>query len=85
MGEYKYILTGDGREELYHISEDPDERKNVSSSLPEKSASLRKVLVRTFSMPESWVQPPLQEADFDSTSKANAELRKRLRSLGYVR
>ena len=85
MGGYKYILTSDGREGLYFLSEDPNERRNMSSSLAEKSASLREVVFRELAMPESSAQPRQQEAGSDSTSEANAELIKRLRSLGYVR
>ena len=38
--EWKYIWASDGRDELYHVAEDPDEQKNLIAERPEVAADL---------------------------------------------
>ncbi len=38
--EWKYIWASDGRDELYHVAEDPDEQKNVIHEYPQVAAEL---------------------------------------------
>ena len=43
-GDFKYIWSSDGRDELYNIREDPGELNNIIESEPEKESELRSLL-----------------------------------------
>ena len=45
-GEYKYIWSSDGRDELYNILNDPDELNNLIESEPEKASELKAYLIK---------------------------------------
>jgi arylsulfatase A-like enzyme len=44
VGEFKYIWASDGRDELYNISEDPEELNNLIVTRPEKAKELKALL-----------------------------------------
>lgn len=71
---WKYITTGD-REELFDLSLDPRESRNVASSRREVADEMRR-------LQEAWLRRyPLKP---QSPSAADPELHKTLRSLGYL-
>ncbi len=43
-GDFKYIWSSDGRDELYNIRDDPGELNNIIESEPEKASQLRALL-----------------------------------------
>jgi len=75
--EYKYILSSNGKEELYNLQDDPYERVNLASKYPEKVKYLRDLLEKT-----------LDISFFGSEEFPNNKYRKeiigRLKSLGYI-
>ena len=81
--EYKYIWRSDGRDELYHIKTDPDEKKNIVHSEPEVLEELKTKLI-------SWVESIPQAAlpDFlnlnaGAGKSASAEAIRRLKHWGF--
>ena len=43
-GKWKYILSDNGKEELYDIDADAQEKKNISADFPELSMKFREFL-----------------------------------------
>ncbi|MFO8009056.1 MAG: sulfatase [Candidatus Brocadiia bacterium] len=82
-GEWKLIRDLElGREELYHLADDPGETRSVRAERPEEMTRLSRALDAHLSRPrpepgERPVAEPLQE-------KEKEELRRRLAALGYV-
>lgn len=74
---YKYILSADGREELYDIKRDPSEEVNTVDKYPEKARYFRKLLEGAVDI--SYFGPK----DFPQ-GKEGKEMAKRLRALGYI-
>jgi arylsulfatase A-like enzyme/Flp pilus assembly protein TadD len=74
MEDWKYILAP--KEELYRISQDPDEMRNLASLEEEKARDLRNRLVKMFNDLEGQTPP--------SRTKADADEIRRLRALGYL-
>lgn len=79
--EFKYIWASDGNDELYHLTEDPDELNNVLAAHPKKAQELRQQLqdwLNSFEVPDltatSAEVPAIDEAT-----------RQQLKALGYVR
>ncbi|MFH1279098.1 MAG: sulfatase [Candidatus Eisenbacteria bacterium] len=71
-GPWKYMRTGEGVEELYHLDDDPGELRNLAGANPERASILRDEVIRKIG--EGGIErPPIDE-----------ETRERLRSLGYV-
>ena len=75
-GPLKYLLTGDGTEELYDVVSDPHERQNLASDRPAEAASLS-CAAREL-LEERTPGPPAEEQTID------AETREALEALGYV-
>lgn len=74
---HKYILSADGREELYDIRVDPAESVNIASKHPDKVKHLRKLLEDTLDI--SYFGP----RDLVKGVKGN-EIVDRLQALGYI-
>ena len=74
-GDWRYIWSAFGRtDELYDLSTDPLERRNVARRQPELVASLKAELDE---IPPHWTQPvPIRLSE---------EALQRLRQLGYIR
>lgn len=74
---YKYIWASDGRDELYNIRADPEEKENLISTQPEKAQELRQML-------EGWLRGfPPYEAE-EEAMELDEITRERLRGLGYI-
>jgi len=71
---YKYILSHDGKEELYNLKSDPLEQIDLSQEYPEKRAHLRKQLERILDI--SYFGPHL--------TIRNERMLNRLKALGYL-
>lgn len=75
VGNYKYIRSTDGTEELYDVGRDPHEARNLIGTLPDIEKRLRQIADnRDERLPRQFWSPK-QEDD---------ALMSRLRSLGYV-
>jgi arylsulfatase A-like enzyme len=77
-GDLKFILSSDGKNELYDLAADPDEQVNLVASRPEKAAELAVELQRLLARgqvaePSATQQRPLTE-----------EERRRMKALGYL-
>jgi len=44
VGHYKYIWASDGKDELYDLSEDPTEQRNLVAEMPEKASEMKRAL-----------------------------------------
>jgi arylsulfatase A-like enzyme len=78
LGDYKYILSAQGVEELYDLRADPDEQRNLIGEQPEKARALRHRL-------ESKVDITRRRT-FDTRDdlRADPEMKRLLEILGYV-
>lgn len=74
---YKYIHSSDGKNELYHLVEDPTEANNLIEQQREVADRLARALVSLESRRPPW------EGEVDISPLTDEE-RERLRSLGYV-
>jgi len=74
---YKYILSQNGKEELYDIQKDSLEEVNIANKHPEKVGYFRKLLENTVDI--SFFGPK----DFPKGEKGK-EITNRLRALGYI-
>jgi len=76
VGPWKYVEGDrDGRRELYDLSRDPGERRDLAGSEPERAAAMRERL-------RAWrAEHPPPEA---AAPRLSEEDRARLRALGYV-
>jgi arylsulfatase A-like enzyme len=75
-GSLKYIRDGDGREELYDLSSDPLEEKNLASERVEDATRLREILEERLAVLTA--DTPIAVPELD------AETRRRLEELGYI-
>jgi arylsulfatase A-like enzyme len=74
----KYLRReGDGREELYDLSADPGELRDLSAERPDRTRALREQLERRLAELADDARAPLEPGDDD------AETLERLRALGY--
>lgn len=73
--EYKYILSSEGKEELYDVKNDPSEEINISAAYPNKTKYLKKQLEKALDI--SYYGPE------EYLAKERAEILDRLRRLGY--
>ena len=78
-GRYKFIQSVDGREELYDLSTDPGEERDLIEAQPQTAAQLREYLV-------DWRErvPPFKDPEAKTTLSLSEETIRALRSLGYV-
>ncbi|HPQ41843.1 MAG TPA: hypothetical protein PLV45_15860, partial [bacterium] len=89
--EWKLILREDaGRDELYRLSGDPEETRNVAGEYPEKAAALREALSRFTGIPEVEIRRGREQRQIPILLRAEDEtgredvLMDQLRKLGYV-
>jgi arylsulfatase A-like enzyme len=75
-GEFKYIHSTTGEEEVYDIANDPDETKNLLGSMPEFAKRMRAIK----ELRDQGVREDRQRQTQEDTD----EQRERLRSLGYL-
>lgn len=85
-GSYKYIyslknacLYNGQTEELYDLSKDPNEEKNIIKEEEKLAKSMKEVLfdhLRKYNLPK-------KESEVKDTKKANDEIMEKLKSLGY--
>jgi arylsulfatase A-like enzyme len=79
-GELKLIKTGDDTNlELYRITDDPNERRNIHDMAPERVQALCDHLL-TFVSDASTAAPAAESIEEDT----DPELRRRLHDLGYI-
>jgi len=73
---YKLIRSAEGREELYDLEADPEERRDIAVENEAVVAELRKLLAerRASFGPDAPAEP----------AAVNPELRQRLQALGYA-
>lgn len=76
-GSLKYITSTAGKRELYDLSKDPDEKRNLYNSADSTSERLGALL-------NNWLQTTVAEAELSSPIKLQRETLRRLRALGYV-
>ena len=74
--KYEYILSSDGKDELYNIEEDPKETKNLVEQRKDIRDALKGLM-------DEWLDklPKLDKAK--SKEEASEEMKKRLEELGY--
>lgn len=74
---HKYIISADGREELYDVKKDPSEKADLAEKSPEKRKCFKKLLENTIDL--SFFGPKEFPAE-----KEREETLKRLQELGYM-
>ncbi|HUS80380.1 MAG TPA: sulfatase [Armatimonadota bacterium] len=52
---HKYVLPGDGSEELYDLEADPGEERNIVADRPELAESMRGMIAERLKPPEQWL------------------------------
>ena len=74
--KYEYILSSDGKDELYNIEEDPKETKNLVEQRKDIRDALKGLM-------DEWLEklPKIDKAK--SNEEASEEMKKRLEELGY--
>jgi len=85
-GPWRFILRGDGREELYHLPTDPGERRDVSFLEPRRVAGYRHLLeprLQAF-LAVREVDGGRGATDSETSPEMSPEELEALRSLGYV-
>jgi arylsulfatase A-like enzyme len=75
--EYKLIVGSDGREELYHLSSDPDESKNVINEKIQEANMLRAAY-------KNWMASHKPMTPSAAFQEEDALILKNLKDLGYV-
>lgn len=75
--DYKYIWASDGRDELYNIRVDPQEKENLISTQPEEAQELRQML-------EEWLKGFTPYEAEEGAVEMDEITRERLRGLGYI-
>lgn len=75
---HKYILSADGKEELYDIIKDPLEEVNSIHKYPDKAENFRKLLENTIDT--SFFGPK----DFPTEGEERKKMISRLKALGYM-
>jgi arylsulfatase A-like enzyme len=73
---FKYIISSNGKEELYNIGHDPFELKNISSTNPEKTKHLKSTLEKTIDIQYF--------GEIPEKKKIDGEVLERLKALGYL-
>ena len=74
---YKYISASDGRDELYDLTRDPNEERNIISSETETARRLRTSL-------DEWLGSFEHASPAEENIEIDADMRKRLEDLGYL-
>jgi arylsulfatase A-like enzyme len=76
---FKYIISNDGRGELYDLAADPGELHNLLEAHPAKAQQLARQL-------QEWLEavPKYQSARSQAAPELSPEVLEQLRSLGYV-
>ncbi len=76
---FKYIISNDGRRELYDMAADPGELHNLLEAQPAKAQQLARQL-------QEWLEavPKYQSARSQDAPELSPEVLEQLRSLGYV-
>ncbi|RJS73799.1 hypothetical protein CW710_02815 [Candidatus Bathyarchaeota archaeon] len=77
VGDYKYIWSSDGRDELYNLREDPGETRNLAAEDRDKVEEMRGILMAVLNRLEH-----RDLGDFVQGSEDNLRL---LEKLGYLR
>lgn len=75
--DHKYIWASDGRDELYDIRADPQEKENLISMQLEKAQELRQML-------EEWLRGFTPYQAEEEAMEMDEITRERLRGLGYI-
>ena len=60
IGEFKYIWTSDGRDELYNVQQDPEELNNLIEAEPKKAEELKALLREWLNSFETYKQGAAQ-------------------------
>jgi len=82
-GPWKLIhYWEDGRDELYHLGQDPVEQKDLAKAQPEQRAALRKKLNQW--MDRTGAAPPLLNPEYDAAKAAQQEANMRTRTLSQL-
>jgi arylsulfatase A-like enzyme len=76
-GSYKFISSTKGKKELYDLSHDPNEKKNLYQGYPGVSEKLEKRL-------DHWVKSPGVESESASHAGPGEKALDRLKALGYI-
>ena len=77
VGDYKYIWSSDGNDELYNLKEDPLEQNNLVDEEKDKVENMRKLLFRILNS--------LEHRDLGDFVQGNEENIRILERLGYLR
>lgn len=81
FGDNKLIWSSNGKNELYNITDDPGELNNIVDLESQRTERMRKVLFEWFYRIKS---DAISRSDYKEKIK-DEELKKHLRSLGYIR
>lgn len=76
VNRMKYIWASDGRDELYDLDADPDELVNLAALRTDDLAALRELLLATMAA--------IEQSAPDQAPEFSEELKRRLKSLGYI-
>ncbi|MDY7038032.1 MAG: sulfatase, partial [Thermodesulfobacteriota bacterium] len=77
LGKYKFISSTAGKKELYSLTKDPSEKKNIYQSDDVLSLELERRLAR-------WLETTVAETDLSAKGKPDKETLDRLKTLGYI-
>ncbi len=81
QGPWKYIIAADGREELYHVIDDPGEAKNQIKTHRPIASHLSDLLREWLAASRPYRPPSQLKGD---ARRMDDETHNRLRSLGYI-
>jgi arylsulfatase A-like enzyme len=76
-GGFKYIWTSDGRNELYNLSKDPGELKNLVNELPQKGEEMQTAL-------NNWLNSAKVTAPEREIQIMDERIKENLKVLGYI-
>ncbi len=78
-GRFKYMASGDGMLELFDLTLDPEETRNVYADHPAEVDRLTAYI-------REWMEnvPPYTPSDSDTNEDADPDFVEALRSLGYL-
>lgn len=76
-GNYKYLWASDGKNELYNLSDDPQELNNLLEQMPGIASEMGKKLGQ-------WVQSSDKDHPEDKSYKVSREVEEALKALGYL-
>jgi len=79
---WKFILNGNGRDELYDLRQDPGEERNLIEKEPAVASRMRKVLVE-WAKSRKKIQGDGRSIR-DSRNEADEEILDKLKGLGYI-